>query len=144
MKTYLRLARRQKLTDSSVRPPRHRQPTLSALLPILLLTGGNLAAGEADVVDVSIAALGDGQFRIDASVLHADAGWDHFANRWDVLAPDGSVIGSRELAHPHESEQPFTRSLTLAIPDAIKSVTIRAHDSVHELGGVEFKVDVPR
>jgi len=108
----------------------------------LLLTGG-LIAGEADVVDVSISALGDNQYRIDATVLHADTGWDHYANRWDVVAPDGTVIGSRELLHPHESEQPFTRSLTLAIPDDVKSVTIRAHDSVHELGGAEMTVDVP-
>jgi hypothetical protein len=28
-----------------------------------------------------------------------------------VLAPDGTVLGRRELLQPHETEQPFTREL---------------------------------
>lgn len=100
-------------------------------------------AGEADVVDVVITKTPNGQFRIDTTVLHDDNGWDHYADRWDVVAPDGTVLGSRVLAHPHDNEQPFTRSLTLAIPADITKVTIRANDSVHELGGKEMQVTVP-
>ncbi len=102
----------------------------------------SLIAGEADVVDVEIIALGDSKYRINTTVKHADAGWDHYANRWDVLAPDGTVLGSRELAHPHDNEQPFTRSLTLSIPADITSVTIQANDSVHGLGGKTITVEV--
>lgn len=108
----------------------------------LLLSAAALA-GEADVVDVKIKALGNGQFRIDATLLHADAGWDHYANRWDVIAPDGTVLGSRVLAHPHDNEQPFTRSLSLSIPETVKTVTIAANDSVHELGGETLSIAVP-
>jgi len=100
-------------------------------------------AGEADVVDVVITKTTDGNFRIDATVLHDDNGWEHYANRWDVVAPDGTVLGSRVLAHPHDNEQPFTRSLTLAIPSNIETITIRANDSVHELGGKVMQVEVP-
>jgi hypothetical protein len=47
--------------------------------------------------------------------------------------------------HPHENEQPFTRSLTgVAIPDGVTEVTIRAHDSVDGYGGKEFTVALPR
>ena len=100
-------------------------------------------AGEADVIDVTVEPLGDGQYRISATVLHEDAGWDHYANRWDVLDESGHVIGSRELAHPHENEQPFTRSLNISIPATIKKITVRANDSVHATGGKIFVIDVP-
>lgn len=100
-------------------------------------------AGEADVIDGSITALGNGRYQIEATVKHADTGWDHYANRWDVLGPDGTVLGVRELAHPHENEQPFTRSLTLEIPSGITSVTLQANDSVHGLGGMIFELLVP-
>ena len=101
-------------------------------------------AGKADVVDAVVTALGDGRYRIDATVRHDDTGWDHYADRWDVLAPDGTLLGSRELAHPHENEQPFTRSLTLEIPAGTERVTLRANDSVHGGGGASVELDVPR
>jgi len=113
------------------------------ILLALSISSPSLLAGEADVVDVVIKKVGDGTFRIDTTVRHADTGWDHYADRWDVVAPDGTVLGSRVLAHPHVNEQPFTRSLTLAIPADVTRVTIRANDSVDELGGSEIEVDVP-
>lgn len=100
-------------------------------------------AGETDVVGADISSLGGDRYRINATLKHADTGWDHYADRWDVVAPDGTVLGVRELAHPHVNEQPFTRSLTLTIPAGIQSVTIRANDSVHGLGGAEFELQMP-
>jgi len=62
-----------------------------------------------------------------------------------VLAPDGSVLGTRVLLHPHVEEQPFTRSLTgVAVPDGIATVTVRARDSQHGWGGREQEVPLPR
>lgn len=113
------------------------------LASVVLLASTHSNAGEADVVDVVIKKTSGGEFRIDATLLHDDNGWDHYANRWDVVAPDGTVLGSRILHHPHDNEQPFTRSLTLAIPANVETVTIRANDSVHELGGKEMQVAVP-
>jgi hypothetical protein len=47
--------------------------------------------------------------------------------------------------HPHENEQPFTRSLSgVAITPGTAEVTVRAHDSVDGYGGEEFVVPVPR
>jgi len=109
----------------------------------LTLITANAFAGEADIVNVTIESLGDGQFRISATVLHADSGWEHYANRWDVLDESGQVIGSRELAHPHVNEQPFTRSLSIRIPASVKSITVRANDSVHATGGEIFDIAVP-
>ena len=119
------------------------QSAKTLLTGLILILSSTSWAGEADVVGGAITALGDGRFRVDATVRHDDTGWDHYANRWDVLAPDGTILGSRVLAHPHENEQPFTRSLTLEIPADVTEITLQANDSVHELGGEAFTLSVP-
>ena len=113
------------------------------LLMILVPLAAN--AGEADIVGVKFIKEGTGTYRFDVSVRHGDEGWKHYADGWDVVAPDGTVLGTRELAHPHENEQPFTRSLAgVSIPEGVDQVTLRAHDSVHGNGGAEMRVEVQR
>ncbi|GBE43922.1 hypothetical protein BMS3Bbin10_02005 [bacterium BMS3Bbin10] len=114
-----------------------------AALTILVSPPG--IAGEADVVGVKIIKEGTGTYRFDVSVRHADEGWKHYADKWDVMGPDDTVLGTRRLAHPHENEQPFTRSLQgVEIPGGVEQVSIRAHDSVHKYGGAEMRIEVPR
>jgi len=117
----------------------------SAIVAISLpiITMNYVHAGKADVLNATIKHLGGDRYRIDTTVKHEDAGWEHYADRWDVLDTEGNVLDSRVLAHPHDKEQPFTRSLTLTIPAGITSVIIRANDSVHGLGGIEFELAVP-
>ena len=111
---------------------------------VLLLPCMVAVAGKADVVDVKVRKTGDGVYRFDVTVAHDDKGWGHYANRWDVLTPDGKVLGSRTLYHPHVDEQPFTRSLPdVRIPADVKRVEVRAYDSAHGGGGVTMTVDVP-
>jgi len=120
-------------------------PSAGLVLVVAALTSVAALAGEADVVDVEVTKQGAGTYRFHVTVRHADEGWEHYADRWDVVGPDGAVLGSRELLHPHVNEQPFTRSLMgVAIPDDVAAVAVRAHDSVHGLGGVEMTVDIPR
>ena len=84
------------------------------------------------------------------TVRHPDSGWDDYADGWDVVLPDGTVLKAnpddpftRLLLHPHETEQPFTRSQSgLVIPEGITQVTVRAHDLVDGFGGVEVVVDL--
>lgn len=109
-----------------------------------LFTFSPLIADEVEVVDVKITSLGGGQYRVSATLKHADTGWDHYADGWDVLDENGTVLGTRVLHHPHVDEQPFTRSLTLNIPASVKTITIRAHDSVHEYGGKTMDISVPQ
>lgn len=100
-------------------------------------------AGEADVLEVQVERSGK-SYRFNVTVQHADAGWDHYADAWEILGPGGAVIATRELAHPHVEEQPFTRSLpNVEIPDEIAEVTVRARDSVHGYGGDEVTVELP-
>ena len=101
-------------------------------------------AGEADVIAVDAHRSSDGTYRFNVTVRHMDTGWEHYADRWDIVAPDGTVIASRVLAHPHVDEQPFTRSLSgVRIPNGVTQVTIRAHDNVHELGGNTITINIP-
>jgi hypothetical protein len=114
------------------------------LVIVLLLAAGGARAGEADVVDVQASRSGDGTWRFDVTVRHADAGWDHYADAFEVVAPDGTVLGTRTLLHPHVDEQPFTRSLSgVVIPGGIEEVAVRAHDSVDGYGGAEITVVLP-
>lgn len=101
-------------------------------------------AGEADVLDVKFSEGAGRTYNFAVTVEHADTGWDHYADKWEILDEKGGILGTRILYHPHVGEQPFTRSLSgVEIPGSIKKVTIRAHDSVHEYGGSAVSVDMP-
>lgn len=116
--------------------------TLAAIIGAAFITASPAIAGEADVVGVRMTPRGD-TYNFAVTVRHADAGWDHYADKWDVLTPDGKVIGTRVLAHPHDNEQPFTRSLGgVRIPAGVAKVRVRAHDKVHGYGGSEMDVDM--
>ncbi|WP_244313627.1 hypothetical protein [Stappia sediminis] len=126
-----------------------KQSYRMGILPVLaglmaLIGAGSAAAGEADIVDAKATRTGEGVWRFDVTVSHADEGWEHYADRFDIIAPDGIVLGERILLHPHVTEQPFTRSLTgVQIPEGVTFVEIRANDKVHGLGGKTLKLDLP-
>lgn len=114
-----------------------------AAFAVLMAAQAAAVAGEADVVGATARETGAGLWTISVTVRHADAGWDHYADRWEVLSLTGDVLATRVLLHPHENEQPFTRSLPgVALPPGTKAVIIRAHDSVHGYGGAEVLLDV--
>ncbi len=114
------------------------------ILSCAFLVSATAYAGEANVVNVKIRMAGKNTFSFDVTVRHADEGWKHYADKWDVVAPDGTVLSTRTLYHPHVDEQPFTRSLSgVKISGSIQQVTVRAHDSVHGYGGREVTVAIP-
>ena len=84
------------------------RPFLAILL--LCLSAASALAGEADVVGVRYEQSSDGSYVFHVTVRHDDTGWEHYADKWQVIGPDGAVLGERILLHPHETEQPFTRS----------------------------------
>lgn len=120
---------------------------LAAGLVVAVIAGpsGTAWAGKADVVGVEAVRDSDGTYRFKVTVRHHDEGWHHYANAWEVVGPDGTVLGTRVLLHPHEREQPFTRYLgKVKIPAGIQEVTIRALDLKHGAGGKEITVEVPK
>ncbi|MDJ0785045.1 MAG: hypothetical protein QNJ22_23965 [Desulfosarcinaceae bacterium] len=118
------------------------------LLLLALLSMGGLSdasAGEADVQNVEITkGVGD-TYTVDVTVAHADTGWDHYADKWDLLDEAGNLLGTRVLYHPHVDEQPFTRRLSgVKIPADVQTIEVRAHDSVHQYGGRTYRIAVPK
>jgi len=113
------------------------------LVAAAMLISTTSFAGEVDVTAVDATKTGDETYRFSVTLSHSDTGWDHYADKWEVVAPDGTVLETRVLAHPHVEEQPFTRSKSgIKIPHTIKSVKVRGHDSVHGFGGKEMTVKV--
>ena len=116
--------------------------TCAAIAGAIAMVPSLALAGEADIVDVRMSQRGDA-YRFSVTVRHADAGWEHYANNWEIVTPDGMVLDTRVLAHPHDNEQPFTRSLgSVRIPEGVEKVRVRAHDKVHGHGGREMEVDM--
>lgn len=106
--------------------------------------------GNADVLHVRAVEASDGTWTFHVTVEHPDSGWEDYADGWDVVTPDGEVLKpdpdsafTRLLLHPHEGEQPFTRSQSrIAIPSGTTQVRVRAHDLVDGYGGREVVVDL--
>lgn len=110
----------------------------------LLLLASPALADIPVIEDATAQATGAG-WRFDVTLRHPDTGWDHYADGWEVLAPDGTSLGLRELVHPHETEQPFTRSLSgVVIPDGVDHVLIRARCLVDGWGPATYRVDLTR
>ena len=79
----------------------------------------------ADAPMVEAASFGGGS--VSATISHPDTGWEHYADGFRVELEDGTVLGVRELLHPHETEQPFTRSLAgVEVPEGTRVLMIRA------------------
>lgn len=89
-----------------------------------------------DVVDVAVTPGGDGTYTFDVTISSPYDTPERYADAFRVRTPDGRVLGVRELTHPHQDEQPFTRSLAgvEAPPDA-ETLVVEARDLVNGWGG---------
>lgn len=99
------------------------------LIPLFFLSALPAMAEAPEIVVATAMAAPDGTtFRFGVTLRHPDTGWEHYADTWQIEAPDGTVLGVRKLDHPHEEEQPFTRSLSgVVVPEGLTRVRVRAH-----------------
>ena len=112
------------------------------ILCTLLLLPQIAIAGPPVVLDVK-AEQQTSVWTFHVTLEHGDTGWDHYADGWGIYTLDGTEIGYRVLAHPHENEQPFTRSLSgVTIPTDVTRVLIKPRDSVHGIGA-DYVFDLP-
>lgn len=96
------------------------------LLILTLLLPTTLWADPPEIVEARAEKSGMG-WKISVTLKHPDAGWDHYADAWEVRDMAGNVLGTRELMHPHGHNEPFTRSLSsVMIPDGTRKVMIYA------------------
>ncbi len=112
-----------------------------ALSAVLML--GTANAGEVSVTAVKVNCNAQRICDFAVTLSHADSGWEHYADRFEILSPDENLLGTRVLHHPHVDEQPFTRSLQgVKVPPELQTVWVRGHDNVHGAGKVKI-VDLP-
>ena len=105
----------------------------------------NCHAGDVSIVNAEAIKSGSGKYSFSVTLKHTDTGWDHYADQWQVLSPDGQVLGTRTLYHPHVEEQPFTRSLgNVNIPANVNTVIIKARDKVHGVSPQPYQLELPR
>lgn len=114
------------------------------VLSLMMMTTGVAIANQAEIVDAKLEQQG-ASWMARVTLRHADTGWDHYADGWRIVDDKGNVLGHRTLYHPHENEQPFTRSLSgISIPSNLKEVYVEAHDKVHGWNPKKFKVKLNR
>jgi len=113
---------------------------------LLMLTICNVAsAGEVKIEAAEFKEVGESQWSVSVTLRHDDTGWDHYADDWRVVDEEGNVLGDRVLHHPHENEQPFTRSLSrVKVPEGVTVVYIEAHDKLHGWTEKRLKVDLEK
>ena len=92
----------------------------------------------AHVLGVDFAPSGD-TYSVSATVRHNDQGWDNYADAFEVKG-DNVENGLRVLAHPHDNEQPFTRSQSGVVAEGMVSVS--AKDNVEGEGGSTVSLDL--
>lgn len=113
-------------------------------LAMILFLASPVMANEVEIVKTRFEKYGS-TWTVDTTLRHHDTGWDHYADKWRVVDSRGQVLGVRVLFHPHENEQPFTRSESgIVIPDGNKIVYVEAHDKVHGWSKQRVRVDLSK
>lgn len=115
--------------------------TISAL--IVLSLSLPVSADPSDILEVRLRPNGE-TWKVEVTLAHPDTGWGHYADGWRVEDASGTVLGLRELLHPHVDEQPFLRSLSgVEIPAGTEQVFIRTRCSVDGWDFLTKAVDLP-
>lgn len=126
-------------------PPGYGGAMKHLLLSLALAASAALPAlAEVPVIEGATARQSSGSWTFSVTLSHPDTGWDHYADGWRVLDMGGNELGLRVLAHPHEQEQPFTRSLSgVQIPEGTTQVQIQARCLVDGWGKETYRLTLP-
>ncbi|MFT7579343.1 MAG: hypothetical protein ACI9MR_001007 [Myxococcota bacterium] len=93
--------------------------------------GADAAPPAAGTPMVNVTAIGisgeAGSYTFNVSLLSNDVDCTSYADWWEVVLFDGSLVHRRILAHPHVNEQPFARSGGPVAVDADEWMVIRGH-----------------
>ena len=81
-------------------------PTSTFLGGVVFLAVISVPLAEADKARVLKATANvGGSYTFLVTVAHADSGWKHYADKFEVLAADGTVLETRILYHPHVGQR---------------------------------------
>ncbi len=86
-----------------------------------------------------------GGYTFSVTIESPDLGCDQYADWWEVVRPNGTLVYRRVMRHSHVDEQPFTRDGGPIMVEPGDVVVVRAH--MHGAGvgyGGEAMVGTPR
>lgn len=115
-----------------------------ALASALALTAQVAHADPAEILGAEAMHRG-GSWTVMVTLRHADTGWEDYADGFRLETPDGRVLATRSLGHPHVDEQPFTRSVSgVSVPDIVSRLRVRARTLTDGWGRDTLVLDLPR
>lgn len=85
---------------------------------------------------------GEENYTFSVGIASPDTGCEQYADWWEVITEDGTLIYRRILAHSHVNEQPFVRSGGTVSIAANQVVIVRAHMNTSGYGTTIFKGSV--
>ncbi len=113
------------------------------ILPLVAVAFPAMAAADPAVIEGVKAKGNGGAWSFSVTLSHGDTGWDDYADGWRVVDEGGTVLGYRELLHPHVNEQPFTRSLSgVQVPEGVTRVFVEARTNVTGWDTARYPVDL--
>lgn len=88
---------------------------------------------------VSVTSSGtENNYNFSVGVSSPDTGCNQYADWWEVLTEDGTLLYRRILAHSHVDEQPFIRSGGAVAITSTQVVIVRAHMNTSGYGTEAF------
>ncbi len=99
----------------------------------------NNQSAAVSAVSISGAPL---SYTFSVTVQSPDTGCDQYADWWEVLRADGSLVYRRILGHSHVTEQPFTRSGGPIELSDNEQIIVRAHMNNAGYGDQVFRGSV--
>jgi hypothetical protein len=86
-----------------------------------------------------------GLYHFRVKILHDDTGWENYVEAWEIIGPEGEVLGERPFFEPKpEKTEQLTALSGVPIPTEIESVKIRARHYPDGYPGEEVLVELPR
>ena len=115
-------------------------------LPLLTLSVFNTTyADDVKIIAADFQSSNGNFWTVNVTLQHDDKGWDHYADRWQIVDSESRVLGNRVLHHPHVHEQPFTRGIgSIMLPEGVTSVFIEAHDKLHGWSPHRLMIDMKK
>ena len=93
---------------------------------------------KASIVSTSFSG-NEKSYNFNVGISSPDKGCEQYANWWEIITEDGTLIYRRILGHSHVNEQPFIRSGGIVPITANQSVIIRAHMNTSGYGTIVYK-----
>ena len=116
---------------------------MAAFAALAFLPASPVWAADADVVAVRTTRTAPDVYDFAVTVRSRDTGWQRYADRLEAVGPDGAVIATRMLDHPHDDEQPFTRDISGVQVKGTAKIVIRVHFKPSGFDGATADVALP-